>query len=92
MNPHLKGVRILAGTQIKYNPPSEKFVWSAKGDPYLIKLGDTLGLISKSKYGTVKKWRSIWDNNKPMIRDPNLIFAGFTLYTPADSSTLALAK
>lgn len=70
------------GMQIKYNKPSEEFVWSPEGNPYLIKSGDTLGTISNTTYGTIKYWKNIWSNNKPLIKDPNKIFAGFTIYTP----------
>lgn len=50
------------------------------GERYLIKHGDTLGSISDDVYGTEKKWRKIWDNNKPLIKDPNKIYAGFFIY------------
>jgi nucleoid-associated protein YgaU len=70
------------GMQIKYNKPSQAFSWSPDGNPYLIKSGDTLGKISDTTYGTTKHWKDIWQNNKPLIRDPNKIFAGFTIYTP----------
>lgn len=70
------------GMQIKYNKPSQEFSWSPDGNPYLIKSGDTLGKISDTTYGTTKHWKDIWQNNKPLIRDPNKIFAGFTIYTP----------
>lgn len=73
---------VQAGQQIKYNKPSEPFVWSPEGNPYLIKSGDTLGTISNTTYGTIKYWKNIWNNNKPLIKDPNKIFAGFTIYTP----------
>ena len=79
-NPQLKGKPLRAGMELAYEAPSEKFDWSPQGLPHLIKRGDTLGKISKNKYGTTKKWKTIWDNNKPLIKDPNLIFAGFTLY------------
>jgi hypothetical protein len=46
----------------------------------MIKNGETLGTISNSVYQTPKKWKAIWENNKPLIRNPNVIFAGFTLY------------
>ncbi|MCP4913704.1 MAG: LysM peptidoglycan-binding domain-containing protein [Oligoflexia bacterium] len=68
------------GTVIKYQKPTQEFVWNPEGLPYLIKNGDSLVTISKDKYGTPNKWNYIYDNNKPLIRDPNLIFAGFTLY------------
>ncbi|MBK23884.1 MAG: hypothetical protein CME70_07760 [Halobacteriovorax sp.] len=80
LNPGLSTGTLSEGGTLKYNEPSEKFVWSPEGLPYLIKTGDTLGTISNDKYGTTKKWKLLYDNNRPMIHDPNLIFAGFTLY------------
>jgi nucleoid-associated protein YgaU len=71
---------VRAGTTLKYTAPAQEFVWNPEGLPYLIRTGDTLGTISTSVYQTSKKWKIIWNNNKPLIRDPNKIFAGFTLY------------
>lgn len=77
----LKGTQIVReGMSLKYMAPSEEFVWNPQGLPYLIRTGDTLGLISKSVYQTPKKWKLIWENNRPLIKNPNLIFAGFTIY------------
>ncbi len=77
----LKGnLSVKAGTKLKYLAPAEEFVWNPEGLPYLIRTGDTLGRISKTVYTTEKKWKLIWDNNRPLIKDPNRIFAGFTLY------------
>jgi nucleoid-associated protein YgaU len=77
----LKGSQIVrTGMTLKYMAPSEEFVWNPQGLPYLIRTGDTLGLISKSVYQTPKKWKMIWENNRPLIKNPNLIFAGFTIY------------
>ncbi len=77
----LKGGQIVrSGQTLKYMAPSEEFVWNPQGLPYLIRTGDTLGLISKSVYQTPKKWKLIWENNRPLIKNPNLIFAGFTIY------------
>jgi nucleoid-associated protein YgaU len=77
----LKGGQIVReGQTLKYMAPSEEFVWNPQGLPYLIRTGDTLGLISKSVYQTPKKWKLIWENNRPLIKNPNLIFAGFTIY------------
>lgn len=72
--------KIGEGVELKYMVPDQKFGWMPSGLPYLIKTADTLGTISKDKYGTPKKWKSIYDNNRPLIRNPNLIFAGFTIY------------
>ena len=71
---------IKEGMVLNYIAPAEEFVWNPQGLPYLIRTGDTLGGISKQVYTTVNKWKLIWDNNRPLIKDPNKIYAGFTLY------------
>lgn len=75
---HFASGALRAGTEIKYK--SSSFVWRPKGNPYLIERGDYLSKISKKVYGTPMEWKRIWENNRPMIRYPDLIFAGFTLY------------
>lgn len=69
-----------ANTELKYRAPASPFVWNPAGSPYLIKNGETLGTISNTVYSTPKKWKAIWENNKPLIKNPNVIYAGFTLY------------
>ncbi|MDO9182528.1 MAG: LysM peptidoglycan-binding domain-containing protein [Bacteriovorax sp.] len=66
--------------ELKYTAPAREFVWNPEGSPYMIKTGETLGTISNSVYQTPKKWKHIWENNKPLIKNPNVIYAGFTLY------------
>jgi nucleoid-associated protein YgaU len=73
---------IKEGMALSYQKPSEEFVWSPAGNPYLVKSGDTLGVVSNKTYGETKFWKEIWSNNKPLIKDPNKIYAGFTIYTP----------
>lgn len=73
---------ISVGMQLKYMRSGPEFVWNPEGNPYLIKRGETLGIISDNVYQTPRYWRDIWQNNKPLIKDPNVIFAGFTIYTP----------
>lgn len=81
---------IREGMTLSYTKPTEEFRWTPSGNPYLIKPNDTLGTISKDTYGVQKYWKNIWDNNKPLIKDPNIIFAGFTIYTPElEARTLA---
>ncbi len=74
------GQALRAGMVLDYVSPAQEFTWNPQGLPYLIRTGDTLGIISKHVYTTPKKWKLIWENNKPLIRNPNKIFAGFTLY------------
>jgi LysM repeat protein len=85
----LRGTSLTAGQSLKYKMPERAFSWNPSGTPYLIKRGDSLSLISKSVYGTWRHWGKIYQNNQPMIKRPNLIFAGFTLYYPDKSSFVA---
>lgn len=50
------------------------------GKKHMIQWGDTLGTISSTVYGTTKRWKALWENNRQLIKDPNKIYAGFYLY------------
>ncbi len=50
------------------------------GMPYSIKKGDTLSKISNWIYGTLNRWKDLWNNNRQLIHDPNKIYAGFKMY------------
>lgn len=76
----IKNGQLRAGMRLSYDRPAVEFNWDPQGNPYLIRTGDTLGGISGQVYGTSRKWKNIWDNNRPLIKDPNRIFAGFTLF------------
>ena len=80
------------GVELNYIAPEQKFGWSPSGLPYLVRTGDTLGTVSMDKYGTPKKWRAIYENNRPLIKDPNLIFAGFTIYYRPERSLASEPK
>ena len=45
-------------------------------DTYIVQAGDTLNSIAESIYGNKYIWRQIYDNNKDIIVDPNLIYPG----------------
>ena len=79
-----KNSAILTNMELKYTAPEKVFVWNPEGTPYMIKTGETLGIISKSVYKTPKKWKQIWENNRPLIKNPNVIYTGFTLYYKGD--------
>jgi nucleoid-associated protein YgaU len=74
------GTTLKEGMMLNYVAPAEEFVWNPEGLPYLIRTGDTLGGISKQVYASIKKWKLLWENNRPLIKDPNKIYAGFTIY------------
>lgn len=70
--------RLVKGTQLKVdNAPNEGYYDGH--ERYLIKSGDTLGLISGDIYGTQSKWRQLWHMNEGLVKDPNRIYAGFFL-------------
>ena len=86
LNPEFANKELTVGAQIKYNRPLQEFQYNPQGLPYLIKRNDTLGSISGDVYGITTRWREIYNNNRILIRDPNLIFAGFTLYYVPDQT------
>lgn len=70
------------GMQLRYNTQGANFNWAPSGKEHIVKSGDTLSLISNHYYATIHKWKMIWENNKPLIKDPNKIFVGFTIFVP----------
>ena len=83
VNENLDYRRLEVGQTIFYQPDMQPFVWQMKGTPHLIRQGETLGTISRRYFQTSGRWRDIYNNNLQMIKNPNLIFAGFTLYIPS---------
>lgn len=50
---------------------------------YTVVKGDTLSKIAKDYYGNANKYPTIFDANKPMLKDANLIYPGQVLRIPA---------
>ena len=85
--------KLVVGSTLFYPSVADKFHWEPQGLPHLIRSGETLGTISNDKYGTTSKWKDLWDNNRPLIKDPHKIFAGFTLYyIPEEKRELASSE
>lgn len=90
---NLSSMELKKGMIIKYRPSmNDAFSWRPNGEPHLVKKGEYLGSISFDKYGTSRRWKEIFDNNRPLLRDPNLIFAGFTIYYVPDKRSVASEK
>ena len=55
------------------------------GDPVFheVKKGDNLWNIAKEHYGDGSKYPMIFEANKPMLKDPDLIYPGQNLRIPA---------
>ncbi len=49
---------------------------------YTVVKGDTLSKIAKEFYGDASKYPVIFEANKPMLKDPNLIYPGQVLVIP----------
>lgn len=49
---------------------------------YEVKSGDSLSKIAKKYYGDAMKYPVIFEANKPMLKDPNLIYPGQVLRIP----------
>lgn len=49
---------------------------------YTVKKGDYLSKIAKEVYGNASKYNVIFEANKPMLKDPNLIYPGQVLVIP----------
>jgi nucleoid-associated protein YgaU len=55
-----------------------------KVEYYLIKKGETLSAIAKQFYGKANQYRKIFEANREVIKDPNLIFPGQKIRIPLD--------
>ncbi len=60
--------------EVEHQAPEARFHTVAKGD--------TLGKIAKEYYGNAMKYPEIFEANKPMLKDPNLIYPGQVLRIP----------
>jgi nucleoid-associated protein YgaU len=49
---------------------------------YVVAKGDSLSKIAAREYGDANKWRTIYEANKDLISDPDLIHPGQTLKIP----------
>lgn len=51
-------------------------------ETYTVVKGDSLSKIAKRRYGDAQKWRAIYDANKDLIKNPDLIQIGWVLKMP----------
>ena len=49
---------------------------------YVVRPGDTLGTIALRRYGNVWMWRKIYEANKDVLKDPDLVPVGVRLRLP----------
>ncbi|MEM5516800.1 peptidoglycan-binding protein LysM [Henriciella sp. AS95] len=53
---------------------------------YEVQSGDTLSKIAKAHYGNANRYQEIFEANKPMLKDPDLIYPGQMLRIPGSSA------
>lgn len=53
------------------------------GKSYTVVAGDSLSRIAKREYGDANAWTRIYEANRDIIKDPDLIYPGQTLKIPA---------
>lgn len=49
---------------------------------YTVVAGDTLSKIARRQYGDATKWRAIYEANRDLIKNPDLIHIGWVLKIP----------
>jgi nucleoid-associated protein YgaU len=55
---------------------------SMAGRTYVVVSGDSLSKIAKREYGDAQKWPKIYEANRAIIKDPDLIYPGQELRIP----------
>lgn len=59
-------------------------------DSYTVQKGDTLQKISRQLYGTTKKWYSLYELNKDVLKGPDKLYPGQVIRIPADQTKTTL--
>ena len=72
---NVAGVAAVDDRMIVENPEPEAVF-------YEVKRGDSLSKIAKAHYGNAMKYRTIFEANKPMLKDVNKIYPGQVLRIP----------
>lgn len=86
----LKKANALAkGMKLQYETPMTPFTAEEHAHSYLIKKGDTLANIADEVYGKKMKYKKLQNYNKNLIRNPNRIFAGFTIFYDITAQEIA---
>jgi|GEM_PF-1085086 len=92
-NKALKGKLLLRkGMKLRYEVPSEAFSAEQHAKSYEIKSGDTLAGIADEVYGRKMKYKKLQTYNKQLIKNPNRIFAGFTIFYDITEKEVAEAE
>lgn len=61
----------------------------AEDSVYTVKSGDNLSKIAKDVYGSREEWKTIYEANKGIIKNANILYAGQQLVLPGKSTGMA---
>lgn len=86
------GTALRKGMRLKYEAPAEPFELSQLEHSYEIKKGDTLAGIADEIYGRKMKYKKLQQYNARLIKNPNRIFAGFTIFYDITPKEMAEAE
>lgn len=84
--------KLAAGMSLTYEAPSVAFTADQLSHNYTIKKGDTLAKIADEVYGRKQKYKKLQNYNAHLIKNPNRIFAGFTLFYDITDQEVAEAE
>ena len=87
-----KGNSLRKGMKLRYEVPAEAFQQTQLEHSYEIKKGDTLALIADEVYGRKMKYKKLQKYNAQLIKNPNRIFAGFTIFYDITAKEMAEAE
>ena len=76
-NPDFSGIESGASSTAPIVEPTE-------AKTYTVASGDSLSKIAKHVYGDASQWRRIFEANRDVRKDPDLIYPGQTLKIPSE--------
>jgi len=74
---------VTGGASTSANDSAGKPVEAQVSEIYEVVAGDSLSKIAKRKYGNGNLWRQIYDANRDVIKNPDVIQIGWKLKIPA---------
>lgn len=77
---NVQGVSQVEGAELQHPPEAEQVEY------YIIEQGDTLSKIAKQFYGDANKYPRIFEANREVIKDANLIFPGQKIRIPPEQA------
>ena len=83
-NPQADFSDVQSGSSSTAPPPGQggPAATAAPMNTYVVAKGDSLSKIAQRAYGDGGKWRKIYEANRDVIKDPDLIYPGQSLRIP----------